>query len=86
MHSQSRLESMVESWANIGSGFFISLLMWSFVVAPLWGLDTSPLDNLGITGLFTVTSVLRSYVWRRWFNRRLHTKLEKVFGADTPST
>ena len=77
--SQSRIESLIEAWANIGSGFFISLFMWICVVTPLWGLKTSMLDNLGIVLLFTITSVLRSYVWRRWFNRRLHAKLEDIF-------
>ena len=32
-------------------------------------LPVRPIDNLGITGLFTVVSVIRSYVWRRIFNR-----------------
>lgn len=81
-HSQSRIESMVESWANIGSGFFISLLMWVYVVSPIWDIETTPLDNLSIVCLFTVTSILRSYVWRRWFNRRLHAKLDKLFSAE----
>lgn len=80
--SQSRIESLIESWANIGSGFIISYLMWVFVVGPLWNLETTPLDNLGIVTLFTVTSVIRSYVWRRWFNAKLHRRLEHAFNNN----
>jgi hypothetical protein len=40
-----------------------------WIVVPVWNLPVRPIDNLGITGLFTVVSVIRSYVWRRIFNR-----------------
>lgn len=66
---QSKKGALVETALNIGSGFVISYLMWVFVVGPLFGLNTSLTDNLGITTLFTVTSVIRSYVWRRLFNK-----------------
>lgn len=79
MHSQSRVESFIESSLNIGSGFVISLLLWMYVVAPLFDVDVTFTDNLAITGMFTVTSVIRSYVWRRLFNKRLHRKLEQLF-------
>jgi len=74
------LESFIEQCFNIGSGFFISLMLWVLVVAPLWDLEVTFLDNLEITGLFTVVSVARSYVWRRYFNKRLHRRLDKLFG------
>lgn len=67
---QSRLESVIESLANIGSGFVLSSLMWEFVVKPVWNIETSVAQNLQITSLFTIVSVFRSYAWRRignWF-------------------
>jgi hypothetical protein len=66
---QTQAQSMIESLLNIGSGFFISLAVWVWIVVPVWNLPVRPIDNLGITGLFTVVSVIRSYVWRRIFNR-----------------
>jgi hypothetical protein len=66
---QSRVGSFVEQVLNIGSGFFISLLLWSFIIVPVWELDVSMNDNLTITGIFTVVSVVRGYVWRRFFNK-----------------
>lgn len=65
---QSRLESLIEQLLNIGSGFVVSLLLWSYVVVPLWGIQVSRQDNLAITALFTAASIIRGYVWRRLFN------------------
>lgn len=65
---QTKLQSLLESCLNIGSGFVISLIVWSYLVVPVWGLQVNMVDNLNITALFTVVSVVRSYVWRRIFN------------------
>jgi len=62
---QTRMESFIEAGANIASGFVLSLGVWMFVVMPLWGIELKLHDNLAITSIFTVTSLLRSYVWRR---------------------
>jgi hypothetical protein len=67
---QTRLESFIESALNVLSGFFIALLVWKFVVVPVWGFEVNLGDNLAITGLFTAVSVARGYVWRRIFNGR----------------
>lgn len=67
---QTRLESIIEAVINIGSGFFISLAMWVFVVAPLFSIRLDHAQNLYITGIFTITSIIRSYVWRRIFNNK----------------
>lgn len=66
---QTRLESAIESFLNIGSGFFISLAVWVYIVGPLFKIETTGTDNLAITSIFTITSIIRSYVWRRLFNR-----------------
>lgn len=79
---QSRLQSLIEQLFNIGSGFLISLLVWEYVVKPVWHLQTSFAENLHITCLFTVVSIARSYVWRRLFNR-LNNKNKKVANDHT---
>lgn len=68
--NQTRLESFIESSINIASGFVVSLLFWTYVVVPVWHLPVMLHQNLQITGCFTVLSVIRSYLWRRIFNRR----------------
>ena len=81
--NQSKLESLLETSVNIVSGFLVSLLLWTYVVAPLWGLKMSTFDNLGIVGIFTVSAIIRGYVWRRFFNagihRSIHTSVKKWY-------
>lgn len=68
---QTKLESFLESCLNVGSGFILALIVWKFVVVPVWGFTVSTADNLVITGLFTALSIARGYVWRRIFNGKL---------------
>ena len=73
---QSRLESAVEAVLNVGSGFFVALLAWQFVVAPLYGYEVTLLDNLGLTSIFTAISVIRGYIWRRYFEHRIRKRIK----------
>jgi membrane protein implicated in regulation of membrane protease activity len=75
MLRQSKLESAVEAVLNVGSGFVIALFAWQFIVAPLYGYKVTMLDNLGLTSIFTIISVVRGYVWRRFFERRIRRRL-----------
>ena len=69
---QSKRESHAEATANIASGFVISASVWAYVVNPLIKFEILSLDNwFVITTIFTITSYIRSYVWRRIFNRRI---------------
>lgn len=69
--SQSKLSSLVEQLLNVGSGFVVSLIFWTFVVVPVWDLEVNTQENLSITACFTILSVVRGYVWRRIFNRKV---------------
>ena len=68
---QSRLESFIEVCLNTAIGFGVSFSLWPFV-SHLYGLPYSHSQAFGITAIFTITSILRSYVVRRWFNNGLH--------------
>lgn len=70
--TQTKLESLLESIVNVASGFFVSLAVWIFIVTPVWHIEMSMLENLAITGLFTIFSLARSYTWRRFFNAGIH--------------
>lgn len=70
---QSKLESHLESTFNIASGFIISYLVWRVGVHP--AIDRGYLsmdDAFLITCIFTISSYLRSYFWRRFFNAEIH--------------
>ena len=68
--TQKRTTSLLESCLNVGSGFVISLIVWECVIEPLWNIEKSLAENIGITGVFTVISIARGFLWRRLFNRR----------------
>ena len=59
--------SIVEAKANIAIGFGVAMAA-NAVVLPLFGYPVTVADNLGITIVFTVISVVRQLVVRRFFN------------------
>lgn len=72
---QSRLESLIEASLNTASGFVVSLFVWQFIAAPLFGYRVTWADNVLLTALFTGVSVVRSYVWRRFFNAGINRRI-----------
>lgn len=64
---QSRRMSMVEACANVIVGFWIAVAATE-VIFPLFGIPVAFKQNLLITSLFTVISLLRSFAMRRFFN------------------
>lgn len=70
--SQSRLLSFFEANVNTFVGFVGSMLLWQFLVAPLYGYKSSVSESFGITCIFTVWSIFRGYWVRRYFNWRAH--------------
>ena len=65
--SQSRAKSAVESVANVAIGYGVALVS-QLLVFPLFDIHVSIGDNLVIGGYFTVISLARSYIIRRWLN------------------
>lgn len=72
--NQSRKESLIEATLNTLSGFLVSFGLWLFVVAPLFGIQSNPVESFWITSVFTVVSVARSYLWRRLFVNKFWRK------------
>jgi hypothetical protein len=65
--AQTKLGSWVEAWANIFVGFAINWCA-NMVILPLFGFKLSGGTAFEIGLVFTVISLVRSYVLRRWFN------------------
>jgi len=65
---QSKRESLKESAANVLVGYIIAL-MSQIVVFPLVGVQASLNQNLKIGVYFTIISLVRSYMIRRYFNK-----------------
>lgn len=74
--SQSRLESAIESATNIAIGYGVALAS-QLLIFPLFEIHVPLSDNLLIGAWFTAISLARSYIVRRWFNRR-HTLQEQT--------
>ena len=64
---QSRLMSMAEAIVNVLVGFWVAVLS-QMLVFPLFDLQASFSQNIGMGLIFTVVSLLRSYLLRRFFN------------------
>ena len=64
---QSRLMSMIEAIVNVLVGFWVSVLA-QMLVLPLFDLQVSLSQSIGMGLIFTVVSLVRSYLLRRAFN------------------
>jgi len=66
--SQTKVGSLVEAWANIAVGFTINYCA-NLLILPLFGFHTlTAAKNFEIGLLYTLISLARSFVLRRWFN------------------
>lgn len=78
--NQTRLGSFIEAVMNTAIGLGINLVAQRFVF-PLFGFHPSFATNLGIAAIFTVISIVRGYVVRRWFNARLQRMSQRMARA-----
>lgn len=68
---QSKLESLTEVCVNVAIGWVIALIT-QLVVFPMFGINVTVGEQLSISVIFTVVSIIRGYVIRRWFNAGIH--------------
>lgn len=68
MRGQSRSHSLIEALINVAIGYGVSVIT-TIIVFPLFGLNISLRDNMAIALIFTLVSIIRSYLLRRFFNR-----------------
>lgn len=69
MKAQTRMASLRESWTNIVVGFGIQWVA-NYFVLPLFGLHPSIPDLFKMGAIFTLISVARQYVLRRFYERK----------------
>lgn len=65
--SQTRLGSFAEAWFNVAVGFGINY-MGNIFILPLFGLHVTYGQAFWIGVIFTIISVARSYLLRRFMN------------------
>ena len=64
--TQTRRQSLAESVFSTVVGYWVSIVAWTWVIAPLWGFDVTAGDNIAIVAIFTVLSVVRGFGVRRF--------------------
>jgi hypothetical protein len=75
--NQTRLGSFIEACINVLIGFWINFFA-NLVILPMVGFHISIAQNFYIGFLYTVISVARSYVIRRWFNGKLQKAAQRL--------
>lgn len=78
--NQTRLGSLFESLINVFIGFWINFAA-NLLVLPLVGFNITIGENFFIGFLYTLISVARSYVIRRWFNQKLQRMAQRLAGG-----
>lgn len=79
---QTRLGSLIEAGMNILIGYGVALVS-QIVVFPWFGIHVPLSTNLWIGLWFTIISLVRSYIIRRWFNARLHAAAQSMASRAT---
>jgi len=64
---QSKKRSFVEAVTNVLVGYLVAVIS-NLIVLPLFGYQVSLFDGFAIGVVFTVISLIRSYMIRRVFN------------------
>lgn len=78
--NQTRLGSLYEACFNVVIGFSINYIA-NLLIFPLFGFHITPSADLAMGLLYTVISVVRSFVIRRFFNARLQSAARRLAGA-----
>jgi len=74
---QSKFGSFVEQVLSTISGIILSLILIQPLILPLFDIHTNMLENLQMAMFFTLISIGRGYMWRRYFNHILKLRIKK---------
>ena len=66
---QTKKQSFIESLTSTTIGIIIGIVL-NLTILPIFGYPVSVVDSLWISVIFTIVSIIRSYIIRRWFNSK----------------
>ncbi len=78
--NQTRLGSFIEALLNVAIGLVVSIVA-NALVFPRFGFRPSLGENVAISAIYTVISIVRSYLVRRFFNAQLHAAARRLAGG-----
>lgn len=67
-NGQSHKHSLYESLINVSIGYVIAIGS-QMVILPLYDIHIPTEQNFTMALMFTLISLVRSYILRRWFNK-----------------
>ena len=73
---QTKLESLTEAVINTFIGFVIAFIS-QLIIFPIVGVDVTLGQNFILTILFTLVSIIRTYIIRRYFNKKSKSKIQR---------
>lgn len=74
---QSKIESFIESFIDVLIGLVVAVLLWMFIIPDIW-LTKQLIHAILITSTFTLASIIRKYIVRRFFENKLHRRIRNV--------
>ena len=78
--NQTRIGSLIEVAINISIGFGINWIA-NLCILPMYGFAITGGQAFTMGLIFTVISVARGYIIRRWFNARLQRAAQRMAEA-----
>ena len=66
---QGKKDSIIESLTSTTIGVIIGVVL-NLTILPVFGYPVSLSDSLWISVIFTIASIIRSHIIRRWFNSK----------------
>ena len=66
---QSKKQSLIETLTSVFIGLLIGVIL-NLTVLPLFDYNITVTDSLLVSLIFTIVSVMRGYMIRRWFNSK----------------
>lgn len=75
---QTKIQSLIEALYNTTIAFFISWVA-ALIFYPMYGFNVTMITAFELTGIFTIISIVRGYIIRRffnWFHNRDNNKAE----------
>ena len=76
---KSWFKSMFEAWIDVGSGFFVALIVQLTLIPWIFKIEFTGVQNVGIVFTFMCVSIIRSTLWRKFFKNRYKNKTKEVF-------
>lgn len=66
---QTKKQSLIETLTSVFVGWLIGVIL-NLTILPLFDYNITVVDSLWVSLIFTVVSVIRGYVIRRFFNSK----------------